>query len=126
MTRQPVRDQIILRHMVFHSHVGVLDFEKLNGQDFDLDVILFCRRLEAADTDSLSQTIDYGKVYDVVRKITEQARFDLIERLAGAIAEILLQSFQLAEAVEVLVRKPAAPIEGQFAYMGIRIYRERC
>lgn len=126
MTRQPVHDQIILKHMVFHSHVGVLDFEKQNGQDFDLDVILFCRRLEAANTDKLSQTIDYGKVYDVVREITEQAHFDLIERLAGAIAEILLQSFQLAAAVEVLVRKPTAPIEGQFAYMGVRIYRERC
>ena len=126
MTMQPARDQIILKHMVFHSHVGVLDFEKQNGQDFDLDVILFCGRLEATETDKLSQTIDYGKVYDVVREITEQAHFDLIERLAGAIAEILLQSFQLAAAVEVLVRKPTAPIEGQFAYMGIRIYRERC
>ena len=119
------QDQIILSHMIFHSHVGVLDFEKANGQDFDLDVTLYCRRIKATETDDLSETVDYGQVYQLVRTITEKARFDLIERLAGAVADAVLQSFMLVDAIEVLVRKPSAPIDGQFAYMGVRIYRER-
>ena len=119
------QDKIILSHMVFHSHVGVLDFEKANGQDFDLDVTLFCRRIKATDTDNLSETVDYGQVYQVIRLITEEARFDLIERLAGAVADAVLQSFLMVDAIEVLVRKPSAPIDGRFAYMGVRIYRER-
>jgi dihydroneopterin aldolase len=118
-------DQIILSHMVFYSHVGVLDFEKENGQSFDLDVTLYCQRIRATDTDELTETVDYGKVYQVVREVTEPAQFDLIERLAGAIADAVLGSFCQVEAVDVLVRKPSAPIEGSFAYMGVKIRRER-
>lgn len=118
-------DQIILSRMVFFSHVGVLDFEKENGQSFDLDLTLYCQRIRATDTDDLTETVDYGKVYQLVREITEPARFDLIERLAGAIADAVLCSFSQVEAVDVLVRKPSAPIEGAFAYMGVKIRRER-
>lgn len=125
MMRQEKSDQIILSHMVFFSHVGVLDFEKMNGQSFDVDVTLICQRIRATDTDKLSETIDYGMVYQVVKETTESARFDLIERLAGAVAEAVLEAFPRVDAIEVLVRKPSAPIDGQFAYMGVKIYRER-
>ena len=119
------QDQIIMKGMLFHSHVGVLDFEKENGQTFEIDVILYSDRLAACESDNLAQTIDYGKAYEIIRQIMASARYDLIERLAGAIAEALLCAFNLAFAVELTVRKPQAPIKGRFSFMGVRIYRER-
>lgn len=119
------QDQIIMKGMLFHSHVGVLDFEKENGQTFVIDVTLYGDRLAACESDDLAQTIDYGKAYEIIRRIMATARYDLIERLAGAIAEALLCAFSLACAVEITVRKPEAPVKGRFAYMGVRIYRER-
>ncbi|MDW7655562.1 MAG: dihydroneopterin aldolase [Bacillota bacterium] len=118
-------DQVIMSGMVFFSHVGVLPEEKKNGQNFILDVIFHCDRLPATATDLLAQTIDYGQAYLVIKEIVEQASYDLIERLAGAVADTLLQTYQIAEAVDVTVRKPEAPIEGQFDYMAVRIYRQR-
>jgi len=118
-------DRILMQGMVFQGNVGVLAEEKKAGQPFTVDVIFFCRKLAACDNDRLDQTIDYGVAFHVVRQIVENARCDLIERLAGMIAELLLNRFLLADAVEITVRKPQAPIDGQFEAMGIRIFRER-
>lgn len=119
------RDQILMSGMLFHGHVGVLAAEKLNGQLFQVDVILFCPRLTACETDQLNETIDYSDAFALIRQVVESADFDLIERLAGQIASTLLDHYSLATAVDVTVQKPQAPIDGQFNAMGIRIYRER-
>jgi dihydroneopterin aldolase len=118
-------DQIIMNGMSFFSHVGVLPQEKRDGQNFVLDVIIHCRRLMATETDNLAETIDYGQAYLLIRDIVGQAHYDLIERLAGAVADTLLQTYRLAEAVDVTVRKPEAPIDGPFDYMAVRICRQR-
>ena len=118
-------DQIIMKGLVLHSHVGVLPQEKAEGQLFELDVIFHCRPLAATATDLLSQTIDYGQAYHLIRKLVESAAYDLIEKLAGTVADALLQHYPLAEAVTVTVRKPEAPVDGTFDYMGVQIRRTR-
>jgi dihydroneopterin aldolase len=118
-------DQIIMSGMSFFSHVGVLLQEKRVGQNFILDVIIYCGHLTATETDNLAETIDYGQAYLLIRDIVGQAHYDLIERLAGAVADKLLQTYKLAEAVDVTVRKPEAPIDGPFDYMAVRICRQR-
>jgi len=118
-------DRILMEGMVFHGHVGVLEVEKRNGQPFQVDAILHCRRLAACDNDRLDQTINYSQAFALIRQLVESARFDLIESLANQIALALLDRYTLIQAVEITVRKPEAPIDGCFSAMGIRIYRER-
>lgn len=118
-------DQIRLEGMEFHGHVGVHSFEKMDGQPFILDVVLFCRHLQACESDHLEDTVDYGDVFTHVARIVETADYDLIEKLAGEVAAVLLEKFDLADAVEVTVRKPKAPIQGRFSAVGVNIRRER-
>ena len=118
-------DRILLEGMVFHGHVGVNEFEKKNGQPFRIDIELFFSALQACETDRLDQTIDYSQVYKLIGLIVHNAHCDLIERLAGLIAESLFASYPLVMAADVTVRKPEAPIDGEFSAMGVRIYRER-
>jgi 7,8-dihydroneopterin aldolase/epimerase/oxygenase len=118
-------DQILMERMVFHSHVGVLAHEKENGQDFVIDVIFYCQPLAACQSDDLSQTINYGQAFRLIRQIVEEATCDLIERLAGLLADRLLMEYPLAEQVQVTVRKPQAPVDGRFDAMGVRILRRR-
>lgn len=125
MNMRELPDRILMQGMLFHSHVGVLEFEKRDGQPFEIDATLFCRQIEAVLSDQLTQTIDYGEAYNLIRGIVEAARCDLVEHLAGMIAEALLSRFALAKAVEIAVRKPQAPVGGRFAAMGVSIYRER-
>lgn len=125
MVKKNLPDRIMLNNMVFHGHVGVLPAEKAKGQPFEIDMVIYCRHIPACESDLLSQTVDYGEVYSQVEKIMQEAKYDLIEKLAGTIAEQILRTFRLADAIEIRIRKPQAPIEGQFASMGVSIYRER-
>jgi dihydroneopterin aldolase len=118
-------DRILLEGMLFHGYVGVNDFEKKEGQPFQIDLQLFCDELPACETDRLEHTIDYGKVFDLVASTVGQARYNLIERLAGQIAKNILSAFSLVKAADVTVRKPKAPVNGCFDAMGVRIFRER-
>ena len=118
-------DQVLMQGMVFYAYVGVLPHEKEKGQPYVLDVILHCARLEATENDELAGTIHYGQAYALVKDLVEYSRCDLIEKLAGDVAATLLAKYSLAQAVEVPVRKPQAPVPGIFDYMGCRILRSR-
>ena len=118
-------DLIFLEGMKFFGRVGVHSFEKTEGQPFLVDVTLYCGRLPACSSDRLEETIDYAAIFALVQTIVEQAEYDLIERLADQIASTLLAECLLANAVEVAVKKPKAPIAGQFSAVGVFIRRER-
>ena len=119
----PSQDRIFLEGMEFHGYIGVHALEKMHGQPFVLDVALFCPCLEACESDRLVDTIDYGEVFARVRTQVETAEFD--RKTGRPDAADLLATYELACAVEVTVRKPQAPINGQIRAVGVTIRRER-
>jgi dihydroneopterin aldolase len=86
---------------VFGRH-GVLDEERRDGQAFFYDV-----RLEVGDaalSDRIEDAVDYREVADCVREVSDGRRFNLLEALAAAVADALLERFPV-ERVRVRVRK---------------------
>lgn len=92
---------------------GVLPQERDRGQTFLFDVELLAHDA-GVRTDKLGDTVDYTAVVDCIREISDGRRFNLIEALAAAIADELLERFPVAR-VRVRVRKPevklSAPVE---------------
>ena len=92
---------------------GALPEEREAGQPFFFDV-----QLNAHDagvrSDKLGDTVDYTQVLECIREISDGHRFNLIEALAAAVADALLERFPVSR-VRVRVRKPevklAAPAE---------------
>jgi dihydroneopterin aldolase len=87
---------------VFGRH-GVLEDEQREGQTFLYDI-----RLEVGDaalSDRIEDAVDYREVVDCVREVSDSRRFDLLEALAAAMADALLDRFTV-ERVRVRVRKP--------------------
>jgi dihydroneopterin aldolase len=117
-------DRVILQDMVFMGRHGVLEQEQLVAQPFHVDVELSLDLQAAGVDDDLARTVDYGVVFETCRSIVESTSFRLIEAVAEAIAHELLIDFPIDE-VTVRVRKPNAPIEGEFAYAGVEIRRRR-
>lgn len=118
-------DTIHLKDVRLFSHVGVFPEEKENGQYFVFDIdLLFDEPILGVESDLLTDSVSYADVYDTLKDIVEAAHFDLIERLAGVIADELLENYPCSK-VRVTVKKPDAPIDGQFAYMGVTIFREK-
>jgi len=86
---------------LFGRH-GVLEEEQREGQTFLFDVELEVP--DAALSDRIEEAIDYREVVASVRAVSDGHRFDLIEALAGAVADELVRSFAV-ERVRVRVRK---------------------
>ena len=118
-------DEIILKDFEVLACHGVNPEEKLQKQRFLFTVILQTDFSKAAETDDLEKTISYAAVKKLVKAFCEGNCFDLIETLCSRLAISILKEFEMASAVEVLVKKPDAPMSGKFEYAGVRTKRKR-
>ena len=117
-------DRIELRGVRAFGRHGVFDDEKLRGQEFVVDVVLECDLDLPSRTDALGDTVDYGIVAQQVARAVETTRFDLIEALAGHIADLALHD-PMVSAVEVRIAKPAAPVTVQLDEVAVVVRRTR-
>ena len=120
-------DRLSLLGMRFTARHGVLAHEKVEPQPFEVDLVLHADLARAAETDALDTTVDYAALHDLVRAIVTGPSRDLIEALAGAIAQAVLAATDpaLVEAVEVRVRKPEAPLDGDVETVEVTLVRRR-
>jgi len=118
-------DKILARGLEFQARHGVLTAEKENPQSFLVDLDLFLDLKAAAEQDELALSVDYDKVFHLVKNIVENQSYNLLETLAEKIARALLDSFAALQAVEVQVSKPDAPVKGNFNYFAVKIRREK-
>lgn len=115
-------DRIVLAGMEFHGYHGVFPEEASMGARFVVDVEL---GLSLAGDDVLAGTVDYSAVYALVRAEVTERRFRLIEALAHAIAERVLDEVARVEAVTIRVHKPHAPLPGVVRDVYVEIERTR-
>jgi dihydroneopterin aldolase len=120
-------DRLTLRGMRFIARHGVHPEEKAQPQRFEVDLVLHADLARPAETDALDDTIDYSALRELVAAIVNGPSFDLIEALAGAIARAVLAATDaaLVDAVEVRVRKPDAPIDGDLDTVDAALFRRR-
>jgi dihydroneopterin aldolase len=117
-------DKIILEGMEFYGYHGTTPEEKSLGQRFVLDVELFLDLQPAGISDNLSRTVNYAQVFEKVQAIVCGRPYQLIEALAEAVAQALLEQFPVAE-IMVRVKKPQAPVPGRFTWMAAEIKRKK-
>jgi 7,8-dihydroneopterin aldolase/epimerase/oxygenase len=121
---EPPPDRLAVRGVEALGHHGVFDFERREGQVFVVDLVLFLDTREAAHTDDLQQTVDYGSLVARVKNAIESDPVDLIETLAARLADVCLEDPRVVE-TEVTVHKPHAPIEATFSDVALTIRRSR-
>jgi dihydroneopterin aldolase len=115
-------DLITLSGLRVHGRHGVFDHEREAGQDFIIDVSLRTSTLEAAATDDLKHTVDYGALADTLADIVAGEPVNLIETLAERLAAACLALDGVTSAL-VTVHKPQAPIAQQFSDVSVTIER---
>jgi 7,8-dihydroneopterin aldolase/epimerase/oxygenase len=95
--------QLELVGLEIFGHHGVTDEELEHGQTFLYDL-----RLEVTDealSDRLEDAVDYVEVAECVREVSDSAQFALVEALAAAVADAIVERFPV-ERARVRVRKP--------------------
>lgn len=118
-------DIIKLHNAVFYAYHGALTDEKNLGGKFEIDVELHCELSKAKKTDSLSETVNYEKVYSLMKNVVTEKKYNLIEALAHSISIGILEKFPNVIKTIVRVRKPGAPVHGVVDTIEVQIETER-
>ncbi|OCQ98287.1 dihydroneopterin aldolase [Nostoc sp. MBR 210] len=103
-------DCIHLTEIRCYGYTGYLPEEQVLGQWFEVDIKLWLDLAQAAETDAIADTLDYRSVISTIQNLVKTSKFALLEKLAGMIADSILQQSDRVTQVQVVVTKPAAPI----------------
>jgi 7,8-dihydroneopterin aldolase/epimerase/oxygenase len=115
-------DTIRIHNMSFYGYHGVDESERDLGGKFHVDLDLGLDLRPAGESDSIEDTVDYQAVYDLVSRIQRSNRFKLLEAFAHAVAEGILEGFNVDE-VTVRVRKVSVPLGGLIDHAEVEIMR---
>jgi dihydroneopterin aldolase len=116
-------DRITIKGIEGYGFHGVFDYEKCDGQTFyvDLEVSLDLRK--ASESDNLDDTVNYALFTLIARQAIEGEPFNLIEKLAGTIADQIIAAAPQVERIEVTVHKPKAPVDEKVTDISVTIVR---
>ena len=117
-------DRIFLEDVRFYGHHGSAEGTETDGAWFSADVDLSLDLTAAALSDDPGATVDYGRVARRIVEIGTREHVQLIERLAGQLAEALIREFPARE-VRLRVRKLTPPLDGIHGTPGVEIIRTR-
>lgn len=104
-----MKGEIKLHDLKFHVKHGVYDSEKLEAQDFLVNIGIRYDISKPSKSDAISDALDYVKVAQVV---DEQMNIpsELLEHLATRIITCLKTEFPLIEEIEVQITKQNPPL----------------
>ena len=102
---------------------GATPEERDKGQKFVFDVVLVAHDA-GVRTDQLGDTVDYTNVVSCIRAISDSRRFNLIEALAAAVADEIIDRFEVSH-VRVRVRKPEVMLEAPVEHTAATVERSR-
>ncbi len=118
-------DRIEIRELRVVGRHGVLPEEQERGQPFALDIVAWLDTEAAQRSDALADTVDYGALAQTAADVVAARSFQLLEALAGRLADALLITDPRLEAVEVTVRKLRPPLPLDVGSTGVRVRRSR-
>lgn len=117
-------DCIQLTGIRCYGYTGYLPEEQVLGQWFEVDLMLWLDLSIAGKSDAIEDTLDYRSIINTVQQLVKTSKFALVERLATAIAESILEGDGVTQ-VQVRLTKLAAPIQDFTGKITIDITRAK-
>ncbi|OGI10787.1 MAG: dihydroneopterin aldolase [Candidatus Melainabacteria bacterium RIFCSPLOWO2_02_FULL_35_15] len=107
-----------------YCSIGIASEEKKMGQQLIVDVTVEIDSEKVSKTDSVSDTVSYVDVYDIVQKVGQSQSFSVIEFLAEKIASDILQ-LSLIISAKVKVHKPHIPYKCFRGNVSVEVERRK-
>lgn len=100
-------DIIFLHDLKIETTIGIWDWERKIRQTVAIDLDMSADIRNAAETDSVDDTLNYKLVAKRLQQFVGDSSFQLVETLAERVAGIVLDEFDVSW-VRVRVNKPGA------------------
>ena len=115
---------ITLKGLRYHAYHGVLPQEHVTGNDYTVDLRLGCDLTTAAGSDNVADTVDYGEVCRLVKE--EMAcQSQLIEHVAGRIADRLFRQFMKIETIDITLTEHNPPMGADCMGAAVEMHYKR-
>ena len=116
---------IEIRGLRVLANVGVPEAERAEAQPLSIDLVLDVDLDDAADTDEVDDTVDYGAVAVAVSDAVTATPVALLERIASLAADAVLDLDARTDAVTVTVTKLRPPVPRDVEATAVRLHRAR-
>jgi dihydroneopterin aldolase len=114
---------IQLNAVKFYGYHGIFDEEKTLGNNYVVDI-----KIEVSTNkqiiESIAETIDYSKVFDMLQK-RMQIPTPLLETIASEFCHTVLNTFKLASSIDFSIKKLNPPIEKFIGDVGVQFILKR-
>lgn len=117
------KDEIRIDNLEVFAYHGVCPEEKVNGQPFYVNAVLYTDIRPAGLEDDLSLSTNYGEICHFINNWMKENIYDLIETVAESLAEQILLNFGSIQDLELEIRKPKAPVGLPFESVSVHIRR---
>jgi dihydroneopterin aldolase len=115
---------VFLKGLRFHSYHGVLEQERVVGNDYLVDVRLAVRIDKAMESDRLEDTINYAEIHHLIKKEMVQPS-QLIEHVAGRISQRLFDRYAVVTGVDLRITKLNPPMGADCEGAGVEVHLTR-
>ncbi|WP_411350390.1 dihydroneopterin aldolase [Moraxella lincolnii] len=100
-------DVIIIDGLRVDAIIGIYDWERVMTQAIIIDMALFTDVTDVAQTQDLSQGVNYKAVCEQVSKWVQDKKFELLETLVEYVSKQLLDNWPISK-VSIRAVKPNA------------------
>ena len=104
-------DAIQVRGLRLWAHVGVLDFERREGQWFELDLELDVDLSAAGRSDGLADTLDYSQLITALQQLARSLICQTLEHYSERILDRIEELYGPVP-IRLELRKCHAPVPG--------------
>ncbi len=86
-------DIIFIHEFKVETLIGIYEWERKVPQTIQLDLEIGIPQSKVYQSDSIGDTIDYGKVVARLQQTVAEQHFSLLERLAEHLAQLIMNEF---------------------------------
>ena len=119
MRKLALSDAIQVRGLRLWAHVGVLDFERKEGQWFELDLELCVDLSAAGRSDALGDTLDYSQLIISLQIQARELSCQTLEHYSERIFEHIEELYGPVP-ISLELRKCQAPVSGFVGVVAVR------
>jgi FolB domain-containing protein len=116
-----VNDEIHIEGLEVFAHIGVPEEERAQSQRLTFHLRLWPARSLPELNDDIERAVNYAAICDEVKSFVPSRRDKLIETLADALANHLLERFEIRK-ITIELRKYVLP---EVEFVSVSVTRER-
>ena len=115
-------DIVYIRNLKIDAIIGIYEWEKRIKQQINVNLEMGWDNRKAAQSDDISDTLNYKAAANLVKQLVQKSEFELVEALAENIASLLLENMNIPW-IRVTLGKPRAVTGSE--EVGVSIERAR-